>query len=86
MSEERLEAIEFEQRGMRAELSQHSQQIAVLNSQIPLLQRSLDANTEALRSHATVLNEYSGARKAVHWIVTTIAALGAYFFGTQGKG
>lgn len=86
MSVELLDSIEANQREMREELSQHSSQIAVLNTQIPQLQRALDANTTALKDHATVLNEYSGARKAIHWVVTTIAALGAYFFGTQGKG
>ena len=86
MSENRLDHIEAEQRVMRSELTAHSQQIAVLNAQIPDLRRSLDANTEALRQHGETLNEYSGARKAIHWVVTTIAALGAYFFGKTGPG
>lgn len=86
MSEERLEFLEAEQGRMRDELASHSSHLAVLNIQIPQLQRSLDANTSALKDHATVLNEYSGARKAIHWIATAGAALAAYFFGSQGRG
>lgn len=83
---DRIENLEEAQRDMQRTMQDHGQQIAVLNSHMPMLQQALQANTQALDSHGKILSEYSGARKMIHWVVTAGAALGSYFLGSQGKG
>lgn len=84
--DERMDGVERDQREMRNTLSEHGALLAGLGANMTAMQSSLRENTEALKAHAKVLNEYSGARKAIHWLVTAGTAFAAYFFGSQGKG
>lgn len=62
----------------------HTSQIAVLNAQLPNLTASIERNTQAVNQHASTLNEYKGAQKIVHWLITAGVGLVSYFFGTNG--
>jgi chromosome segregation ATPase len=66
-------------------LNAQGEEIAALKATMPGLQASIDANTEALREHAKILNEYAGARKALHWLFTAALAVGAFLFGREIK-
>lgn len=83
MSDERIDNLEIVQRKMQETLSTHGETIASLTATMGGLKQSVDANTAALTAHATKLNEYSGAQKVVHWLLTAGATLAAYFFGMK---
>lgn len=82
--DDRFAGLESRQQEMQRQLVKHGEQIGALNASIPLLRISVDANTKALQEHSKTLNEYSGVRKALHWLATAGAALLAYFFGRHG--
>lgn len=83
MSDERIDNLEIIQRKMQETLSTHGETIASLTATMGGLKQSVDANTAALTAHATKLNEYSGAQKVVHWLMTAGAAFLAYIFGMK---
>jgi chromosome segregation ATPase len=85
MADERIANLEADSRRTRETVEQHSALLAGIAAKMDGMNKSLQENTTALHKHAEVLNEYSGARKALHWIVTSAIALGAYLFGTGGK-
>ena len=62
-------------------MSGHTAQIATLQAEIPALRTALTDNTLAIREHAEILNQYTGAQKLVHWLATIGTAVGAWFIG-----
>lgn len=83
MSDERIDNLEIVQREMQTTLRSHGEAIAGLSATMAGLKTSVDANTAALTAHAVKLNEYSGAQKVVHWLLTAGATLLAYLFGMK---
>lgn len=67
------------------ELTRQGRDLAVLAATVESLKQSVESNTEALKAHAQILNEYSGARKAVHWFWMVFSAAAAFFAGKELK-
>lgn len=83
MSDERIDNLEIVQRKMQETLSAHGEAIAGLAATMTGLKASVDANTQALTTHSVKLNEYAGAQKLIHWLVTAGASILAYLFGIK---
>lgn len=83
MSDERIDSLEIVQRKMQETLNTHGEAIASLTATMGGLKQSVDANTQALTTHSVKLNEYAGAQKLIHWLVTAGASILAYLFGIK---
>ena len=64
-------------------LVEHGEAIVRAETKLHLLDLKLDKLILMVERHETILNEYTGARKILHWIVVAIGAVGGYLFGTR---
>jgi hypothetical protein len=62
-------------------LAEHGEAIARIETRLDSLEAKIDKLVAMVERHETILNEYTGARKILHWIVVAVGAVGGYIFG-----
>jgi hypothetical protein len=65
-------------------LTNHGEAIARLEAKVDASAAELKRLADAYHSHAQILNEYSGARKALYFLFTIGVAIGGWFLGKGG--
>ena len=78
---DRTPEIERAQQRDHQAITEHGEEIARIQTQIESLHAKLDKLFTMVERHETILNEYTGARKILHWIVVAVGAVGGYIFG-----
>lgn len=66
-------------------LVEHGEAIVRTETRLHLLDLKIDKLILMVERHETILNEYTGARKILHWIVVAVGAVGGYVFGTRNQ-
>ncbi|MDX2059916.1 MAG: hypothetical protein SFV24_19055 [Gemmatimonadales bacterium] len=81
-----LDELKAAQQRQETRLNSHGERITAMETTMKGVAEALKANTEAINAHTKVLSEYSGARKALNWLVALGLGIAGFILGHQKGG